>query len=195
RRHEPDRPAAAPDVERAAVLGAYPVLPAAGGGPARPHRLGADALRLRQHARGRDGEDALRPLLHQASLRVDRPPHPARYRQGDAPRTRPDRRRGAAARAAAGRSPPAGRLRSRPAIGVTMISVLSDRIHTRTARIAVIGQGYVGLPLAVAFAQAGFQVRGLDADPERVAALTDGRSHSPDVAQADLTPLLRSGRY
>jgi len=76
-----------------------------------------------------------------------------------------------------------------------MISVLTERIHARTARIAVIGQGYVGLPLAVAFAQAGFQVRGLDADPERVVALADGRSHSPDVAHADLAPLLRSGRY
>jgi len=76
-----------------------------------------------------------------------------------------------------------------------MISVLTERIHARTARIAVIGQGYVGLPLAVAFAQAGFQVRGLDADPERVVALADGRSHSPDVAATDLAPLLRSGRY
>jgi UDP-N-acetyl-D-glucosamine dehydrogenase len=53
----------------------------------------------------------------------------------------------------------------------------------------------VGLPLAVAFAQAGFQVRGLDADPERVVALAGGRSHSPDVAATDLAPLLRSGRY
>jgi UDP-N-acetyl-D-glucosamine dehydrogenase len=76
-----------------------------------------------------------------------------------------------------------------------MITVLAEQIQNREARIAVVGQGYVGLPLAVAFAQAGFRVSGLDADPERVVALAGGQSHSPDVGHADLAPLLRTGRY
>src|SRR5881296_3781671 len=76
-----------------------------------------------------------------------------------------------------------------------MINLVAERIRERQARIAVVGQGYVGLPLAVAFAQAGFRVTGLDADAERVVALGYGRSHSPDVRDADLTALVRAGRY
>jgi len=72
---------------------------------------------------------------------------------------------------------------------------LIERIRRREARISVIGQGYVGLPLAVEFARAGFAVSGLDNDPERVAALSAGRSHSPDVPDDDLTAVLRAQRY
>jgi UDP-N-acetyl-D-glucosamine dehydrogenase len=72
---------------------------------------------------------------------------------------------------------------------------LAERIAARTARVAVIGQGYVGLPLAVELGRAGFAVLGLDSDPERVAALTMGRSHSPDVHAADLAALVAGGRY
>ena len=74
-------------------------------------------------------------------------------------------------------------------------TTLSHRIETHTARVAVIGQGYVGLPLAIEFARAGFPVTGLDTDSDRVAALASGRSHIPDVPSADLQALLRSGRY
>ena len=74
-------------------------------------------------------------------------------------------------------------------------TTLSHRIETHTARVAVIGQGYVGLPLAIEFARAGFAVTGLDTDSDRVAALASGRSHIPDVPSADLQTLLRSGRY
>jgi len=74
-------------------------------------------------------------------------------------------------------------------------TTLSHRIETHTARVAVIGQGYVGLPLAIEFARAGFSVTGLDTDSDRVAALASGRSHIPDVPSADLQALLRSGRY
>lgn len=72
---------------------------------------------------------------------------------------------------------------------------LIERIRRREARISVIGQGYVGLPLAVEFARAGFAVSGLDNDPERVAALSAGRSHSPDVPDDDLAAVLRAQRY
>ena len=72
---------------------------------------------------------------------------------------------------------------------------LADRIQNHNANLTVIGQGYVGLPLAVEFARAGFPVTGLDTDLERVAALNLGQSHSPDVESASLLALLRQGRY
>jgi len=74
-------------------------------------------------------------------------------------------------------------------------ATLIDRIRDRAARISVIGQGYVGLPLAVEFARAGFPVNGLDTDLDRVTALNSGRSYSPDVESDDLAALLRAGRY
>jgi UDP-N-acetyl-D-glucosamine dehydrogenase len=73
--------------------------------------------------------------------------------------------------------------------------VLSDRIRNHQAHISVIGQGYVGLPLALEFARAGFTVTGLDTDLDRVGALGAGRSHTPDVEGTDVTAMLREGRY
>lgn len=72
---------------------------------------------------------------------------------------------------------------------------LRDRILTRTARISVVGQGYVGLPLAVEFGRAGFAVTGVDRDPLRVADLNAARSHTVDVRGEQLDVLLRQGRY
>jgi UDP-N-acetyl-D-glucosamine dehydrogenase len=72
---------------------------------------------------------------------------------------------------------------------------LSERLASRRAHIAVVGQGYVGLPLALAFAGAGFTVSGLDNDPERVAALNLGHSHSPDVDGDTLLAARQSGHY
>jgi UDP-N-acetyl-D-glucosamine dehydrogenase len=75
------------------------------------------------------------------------------------------------------------------------INRVADRIQNRAALITVIGQGYVGLPLAVEFARRGFSVTGLDTDSDRVAALKLGQPHSPDVAREDLTAVVREGRY
>ncbi len=55
---------------------------------------------------------------------------------------------------------------------------LRDRIEKRTARLAVIGLGYVGLPMAIEFAKAGFPVVGIDNDPKRVAQLQEGKTTS-----------------
>jgi UDP-N-acetyl-D-glucosamine dehydrogenase len=78
---------------------------------------------------------------------------------------------------------------------VDYATTLSRRIETHAAQISIIGQGYVGLPLAVALANANFPVIGLDTDPDRVAALASGRSHVPDVPSKQLQSLLRTGRY
>ena len=72
---------------------------------------------------------------------------------------------------------------------------LAQKIETRTARVAVIGQGYVGLPLALEYARAGFTALGIDTDRDRIAALNLGQSPTPDVADAELAELIASGRY
>jgi UDP-N-acetyl-D-glucosamine dehydrogenase len=57
-------------------------------------------------------------------------------------------------------------------------------------KIGIVGLGYVGLPLAAAFAEAGQDVVGLDADPRKVASLNEGRSYVEDVPDSALAPLL-----
>ena len=78
---------------------------------------------------------------------------------------------------------------------VNYLTALRHRIASQTARLSVVGQGYVGLPLAIEFAAAGFPVTGLDTDPDRVGALGSGRSEIPDVPSERLQALLRSGHY
>lgn len=72
---------------------------------------------------------------------------------------------------------------------------LQTKIQEKAARIAIIGQGYVGLPLAVEFARAGFLVTGLDTNVNRVEALNLGHSYIQDVEHAWLQELIRKGRY
>jgi UDP-N-acetyl-D-glucosamine dehydrogenase len=56
-------------------------------------------------------------------------------------------------------------------------------------KIGIIGLGYVGLPLAVAFAEAGHEVVGLDTDPRKIEALNAGRSYVEDIPDESLAPL------
>ncbi len=70
---------------------------------------------------------------------------------------------------------------------------LLEKIETRQARIGIVGMGYVGLPLAVAFAQAGFEVVGVDVDQEKVEALNCGASYVEDVGDDVLQELVRTG--
>jgi UDP-N-acetyl-D-glucosamine dehydrogenase len=71
---------------------------------------------------------------------------------------------------------------------------LEERLKSRSATVGVVGLGYVGLPLAVAFARAGFRVIGVDADPTRTTLLAGGLSPVEDVPAAELAPLVQSGR-
>jgi UDP-N-acetyl-D-glucosamine dehydrogenase len=72
---------------------------------------------------------------------------------------------------------------------------LREKIDTQQARVAVIGLGYVGLPLAVAFARKGFTVRGIDLDAERAARIMAGSSYIEDLDDADLKEPLAAGRF
>jgi UDP-N-acetyl-D-glucosamine dehydrogenase len=75
-----------------------------------------------------------------------------------------------------------------------MLDTLGARLGDRSARVGVAGLGYVGLPLAVELARAGFAVTGIDVDPERVAAVGRGESHIPDVPSAEVAAAVRAGR-
>jgi UDP-N-acetyl-D-glucosamine dehydrogenase len=66
---------------------------------------------------------------------------------------------------------------------------LQNKIDNKTAQVGIIGGGYVGLPLAVEFAKAGFPVTVFDIDERKVQAITVGRSYIPDVSTDDVTNL------
>jgi len=72
---------------------------------------------------------------------------------------------------------------------------LSQKIDERSARIGVIGLGYVGLPLAVELAGAGFEVIGFDIDKEKVRSIEAGNSYIPDVSQEDLASAREGDRF
>jgi UDP-N-acetyl-D-glucosamine dehydrogenase len=77
----------------------------------------------------------------------------------------------------------------------TAATELLQRIERRTARLGVIGLGYVGLPLATELGQAGFRVTGLDIDERRVAELAKGHSYIQDVPSRLVKDLIRSGNF
>jgi UDP-N-acetyl-D-glucosamine dehydrogenase len=72
-------------------------------------------------------------------------------------------------------------------------AITLDRIHSRKAKVGIIGLGYVGLPLAVEFARSGFDVTGFDVDEEKVNAINAGQSYIPDVPQPDLDAVVKAG--
>jgi UDP-N-acetyl-D-glucosamine dehydrogenase len=71
---------------------------------------------------------------------------------------------------------------------------LKKRIRTRTAKTGIIGLGYVGLPLAVEMAKAGFQVTGIDLSQEKVNALNRGVSYIPDVPSQTVESFVAADR-
>ena len=71
---------------------------------------------------------------------------------------------------------------------------LLKKIESKTARVGIVGLGYVGLPLAVEFAGAGFTVTGIDIDKKKVAALNRGESYIQDIPTAVLAPLVKAGK-
>lgn len=77
---------------------------------------------------------------------------------------------------------------------MTRLQELSARIESRQARIGVMGLGYVGLPLAVEFAKAGFPVTGFELDAEKARAINESRSYIEDVPQAEVAAMRESGR-
>ena len=72
---------------------------------------------------------------------------------------------------------------------------LETKIANKTARVSVIGLGYVGLPLAIEFARAGFPVTGIDIDGRKVDSLSKGVSYIPDVKSEDVKHLVGNSQF
>ena len=70
---------------------------------------------------------------------------------------------------------------------------LTKKLKDKNVKVAILGLGYVGLPLAVVFGEAGFKVTGVDPDKRKVDALKEGRSYIPDVPTEAVAKLVRSG--
>jgi UDP-N-acetyl-D-glucosamine dehydrogenase len=74
-----------------------------------------------------------------------------------------------------------------------LADTLLDRLARREAVVGVVGLGYVGLPLLVELARAGYRAVGIDIDQSKVAAIRSGRSYIPDVASAEVAKLRADG--
>lgn len=75
-----------------------------------------------------------------------------------------------------------------------MIKTLLKKIENKELNIGIIGLGYVGLPLAVEFAQAGFKVSGIDTDKKKVNKVNRGINYIPDIDSTLLKKLVKNGR-
>src|SRR5579875_320714 len=78
---------------------------------------------------------------------------------------------------------------------LTTFEALKEKIETKAARVGIVGLGYVGLPLAVEFAKAGFTVTGIDVQDTKVASLNRGESHVQDVPSAEVADLVARKRF
>lgn len=76
-----------------------------------------------------------------------------------------------------------------------MSAILKKKLSGKSAKIAVIGLGYVGLPLAVNFAKTGYKVFGLDMDQDRVDQVNNKVSYISDIPTAALARVVRSGKF
>ena len=76
----------------------------------------------------------------------------------------------------------------------TAARVLDEKIRSRAARVGIVGLGYVGLPLAVEFAKAGFSVTGIDVSEAKTRRINAGDSYVGDIPNAKLGPLVQSGK-
>jgi UDP-N-acetyl-D-glucosamine dehydrogenase len=75
------------------------------------------------------------------------------------------------------------------------LEVLRAKLQQHNATAAVIGLGYVGLPLALEIASAGFNVVGIDLDQNKIAKLKEGQSYIGDVSEKTLAGAIKSGRF
>jgi UDP-N-acetyl-D-glucosamine dehydrogenase len=75
------------------------------------------------------------------------------------------------------------------------VESLLAKIHAHDAQVGIIGLGYVGLPLALAFIEKGFRVLGFDVDPEKVTALAAGQSYIKHLDAARVAAAAKTGRF
>jgi len=78
---------------------------------------------------------------------------------------------------------------------VSTFQALKGKIENKSARVGIVGLGYVGLPLAMEFAKAGFHVTGIDLQQSRVERLMQGESYVQDVPSSDVAQFVNAGRF
>jgi len=84
---------------------------------------------------------------------------------------------------------------SEPQVVIAPVAqMLEKKIRARTARVGIVGLGYVGLPLAVEFAKAGFHVTGIDVSADKTRRINRGDSYVGDIPSATIGPLADSGK-
>src|SRR6476620_5031521 len=76
----------------------------------------------------------------------------------------------------------------------TTAKMLEEKIRARTARVGIVGLGYVGLPLAVEFAKAGYTVTGIDVSDDKTRRVNAGESYIGDISSVTLAGLVSSGK-
>jgi UDP-N-acetyl-D-glucosamine dehydrogenase len=74
------------------------------------------------------------------------------------------------------------------------VDILEEKIRSRRARVGIVGLGYVGLPLAVEFAKAGFRVTGIDVNTQKVERVNAGDSYVGDISSEALSALVKDGK-
>ena len=77
---------------------------------------------------------------------------------------------------------------------MSRLEALRERLESREARVGVVGLGYVGLPLAVELAKAGFRVTGFELDEEKIRRIQAGQSYIEDVPGAGVRAMVDAGR-
>jgi UDP-N-acetyl-D-glucosamine dehydrogenase len=82
-----------------------------------------------------------------------------------------------------------------PVMSSPTASGLISAFKTKTARVAILGMGYVGLPMALEFCQAGIKTIGIDIDEDRCKALSSGKSYVADITDDQIKDALASGKF
>src|SRR5438128_10094692 len=77
---------------------------------------------------------------------------------------------------------------------MSMQRILEEKIRNRQTKVGIVGLGYVGLPLAVEFAKAGFEVTGIDLSESKVAKVNAGESYIADIPGGVFKSLVASGK-
>src|SRR5262249_41744987 len=78
---------------------------------------------------------------------------------------------------------------------IATLEALKQKIESKTARMGIVGLGYVGLPLAVELANAGFAVTGIDVQQSKIEGLNRGESHVQDVSSADVAKYVGARKF
>jgi UDP-N-acetyl-D-glucosamine dehydrogenase len=81
-----------------------------------------------------------------------------------------------------------------PETQLATAAILEEKIRSRRARVGIVGLGYVGLPLAVEFAKAGFTVTGIDVSADKTRRVNAGDSYVGDIPSSVLRPLVEAGK-